>query len=133
MENASHCGTSTSTSTGGNWVPSLGRSHSRAGSVHSHHSTQPYSASLNTMTYTDNLHMGSSASVLSSSAAAPAHLNPATDPLNLLQNPQMAVCYLPDQMQSHSVPQSCHPHSGRSTPPAANPHAARSAPALLRA
>ena len=122
MENATHCGTSTTS--GGNWVPSLGRSHSRAGSVHSHHSTQPYSQSVNTMTFTDNLHMGSSASVHSSSAAAPAHLNLATDPLNHLQNPQMAVGYLPDQMQSHSFPQSFQSQSGRSTPSASNPRSA---------
>lgn len=81
------------------------------------------------MTYTDNLHMGSSVSVHSSSAAAPAHLNPATDPLNLLQNPQMAVGYLPDQMQSHSFPQSFQSQSGRSTPSAANPQTSRSVPA----
>ena len=78
------------------------------------------------MTFGDNPHMGSSASVHSSSAAAPAHLNFATDPLNLLQNPQMGVGYLPDQMQSHNFSQSFQSASGRSTPSAYNPQSSHS-------
>jgi hypothetical protein len=73
------------------------------------------------MTFGDNPHMPSSASVQSSSAAAPAHLNLSPDPLNLLQNPQMALGFLPDQMQSHTFPPSF--HSGRSTPSAHIPQA----------
>lgn len=85
------------------------------------------------MTFTDNhnplMSTGSSASVHSSTAAAPAHLNLATDTLNLLQNPQMALAYLPDQMQAHSFPQSFQSQSGRSTPSACNPQTSHSAPA----
>lgn len=76
------------------------------------------------MSFADNPHMASSASALSSSAAAPAHLNLSTEPLNLLQNPQRALGYLPDQMQSHNFPQSL--QSGRSTPSAYNPQPSHS-------
>ena len=81
------------------------------------------------MSFGDNPHMASSGSVLSASAAAPAHLSLSTDPLNLLQNPQMGLGYLSDQMQSHSFPQSLQSQSGRSTPSAYNPKTAHSAQA----
>jgi hypothetical protein len=73
---------------------------------------------------------GPSASIHSSSAAAPAHLNLTTDPLNLLPNPQMGVGYLPDPMQSHTYSQSFQSQSGRSTPSACNPQTSHLAPAI---